>query len=147
MGGCHGVAQILEDIFSEPLKRLKSTRCGRLLIGIGVFAFCNIAWIFFRAESLGDAIYVIKSITYNINAPLKYIQNNIGLNLSELAKIVVSIALVAAFDAVSVKQDVFALLEKWPKAVRWMCGYVLIAMIMWYGLNSSGANQFVYFQF
>ncbi len=58
-GIMHGLAMIIEGALWEYLKRIPS-----LIRGILTFGFVNIAWIFFRAESIGDALAMIKCILH-----------------------------------------------------------------------------------
>lgn len=74
-GGIHGVAQILESIFERPIRRIKATGIGKILSWAIVFIFCNIAWIFFRAPSISDAVYVLTNLFYGIQNPVYYVMN------------------------------------------------------------------------
>lgn len=56
-GILHGSVMVIERIYKERMKRLHPA-----LAWIMTFAFINIAWIFFRADSVGDAFAMIKQI-------------------------------------------------------------------------------------
>lgn len=146
-GGLHGFAQILENIFMKPIKKLKSRKFGRIVTGLTVFIFCNLAWVFFRADSISDAIYVITHMLDGITSPTTYLYNSIGLNRFEILKIALVIAVVTIYDYISLKHDVIILINKLPKGIRWTLGYVLVLAILYCSISNLGENQFVYFQF
>jgi len=140
-GGIHGVAQVLEKIFGFSPK--KESICSKVIHWALVFTFCNIAWVFFRAESLGDAIFIVQNLKFILYAPTSYI----GLSKFICLYLLVSISIVFVFDYISLKQDVIALLQRKSNITNLAFLYMLIAFIL-FGLNNSiGSNQFVYFQF
>jgi D-alanyl-lipoteichoic acid acyltransferase DltB (MBOAT superfamily) len=63
-GGLHGGAQVVEHWFRDRrtargLPLVEPSRGGRIVRRILVFHFITLAWIFFRADSFGDAAHVI----------------------------------------------------------------------------------------
>ena len=58
-GGIHGAAQILENVFMKGLHAVRTKKVGKFFMTLGVFIFCSLAWIFFRADTFADAFYVI----------------------------------------------------------------------------------------
>ena len=109
-GGIHGIAQVVEN-HCFPLK--KGTPKGwRFLRWLGVFVFCNIAWVFFRAESLKDAWYVLTQAALSLTRPGSFFPGVTGLEMNDLCFILFSIGLVAGFDFLSLKQDVIALVSR-----------------------------------
>lgn len=146
-GGIHGIAQIIEDSCSEKLNKIRNSRIGKVILTLIVFAFCNIAWIFFRAESVSDALYVITHMFDNILSPSVYLQNSIGLSEKELILILCLIGIAALYDYYSLKEDVMSTVNRWQKMIRILVGYILIIFMIWGLFDSAGTNQFVYFQF
>lgn len=56
-GMMHGIAMVIERIFKNKISRLSP-----VLSWLFTFSFINIAWIFFRAENITDALLLIKQI-------------------------------------------------------------------------------------
>lgn len=145
-GGIHGTAQIAEDV----LKKMNFSKRGlnKYISMSLVFIFCNFAWIFFRASSIHDAIYILKYMFYGINQPLNYIRQgyiDLGIGKTVIAKICIPLLLLMAFDWLNRNQDVILIISKWKLAYRWLAYYsILLLIIIW---GNFGSSQFVYFQF
>ena len=60
-GALHGVMQIIENLLKKVLDPFRKNRAGHVVSVIFVFLFTCFAWVFFRAQSFTDAIYVIKT--------------------------------------------------------------------------------------
>lgn len=58
-GALHGIAMIFNRLFNDKINRLHPT-----FLWITTFIFINITWIFFRADSVSDAILFLKQIIY-----------------------------------------------------------------------------------
>ena len=144
-GGIHGLLQIAEKTFATPIKKLKSNRLGRAISWFVVFVLCSIAWVFFRADSVSDAVYVIGHSLQGITSPGQYLVNNIGLGGSKYVTIAFSLAVLTAFDLIDEKRGFFESLSKRPTVVRHIVYILLLVMIMF--LKASGEAAFVYFKF
>lgn len=57
-GGIHGAAVVLNKAFKESIAKIP-----RILSWMITFAFVNIAWVLFRAESFGDALEVFHNLS------------------------------------------------------------------------------------
>lgn len=146
-GGIHGILQVIEDFTSKPLQQIRQTKIGRVALGIIVFILCNLAWVFFRANTIDDAIYVIIHCLDGITDISKYLYNDIGLNRFILLRIMLSICAVMLFDYLALKNDVLTCFSKFSKKIRVLVEYSFIGIILFTLINSLGTNQFVYFQF
>lgn len=133
LGGIHGLAQIFEKIFSSNKKSL--------LHWFIVFIFCNVTWVFFRAENFKDAVYIFTHIFSKIT-----LTSNIGLSKRKLLFCFVNIMIIAIYDYFSLKNNVINIASK-HKYVTLFIEYMLIAIIIVALLFGNGSNQFVYFQF
>ena len=56
-GAMHGVLNVLTKIFKKQIDRVPG-----LINWLGTFAFVNLAWLFFRAETISDAVHIISKI-------------------------------------------------------------------------------------
>lgn len=144
-GGIHGIAQIAEK--AVRLDKPKNTRLGRLGAGLAVFVFCNFAWVFFRADSFRQVLYVISRVFSGLGDLSTYVHTNTGPDLAATLYSLLVIAVVGVFDWLSLKYDVLKKLGGTNKYIRLGVEYLLLlwTWIAWY--NSVGENPFVYFQF
>lgn len=143
-GGIHGLAQAVEHYMFLYKKRKRT-----LLSTISVFGFCTFAWIFFRAENISDAIWILQHIfdgvMYN---PLMFLKNGfrvMGLGKLRLFELGSAIVLLIAYDFANLKIDVIAAIGELSAHVRWGVYYLFVILIIYMG--SFGSSQFIYFQF
>lgn len=118
----------------------------------GTFALVSIAWIFFRANSLGDALYILNH-AFNfapavaLDAPFA---QAVGLLMPASVELALSGLLIAGLltvDAVDARVGLDHALNGLPAVVRWGLYYAAGAAVLLSGLYGSGAQQFIYFQF
>jgi D-alanyl-lipoteichoic acid acyltransferase DltB (MBOAT superfamily) len=123
----------------------------RLYQTLTTFALVCFAWIFFRANSAVDAIYIIR----NLNISDYYvlfdgsIMDSLGLDRKEFDIAMLSIVLLFFIELLGAKVDLFAKLQKQHLLFRWLVYYALIFYIIifgYYGLSYS-TPEFIYFQF
>ncbi len=148
-GALHGLYMILGVLmaplfarFFEPLRR---ARLGLLADGIAMlvtFHLVVLAWVFFRAESLGDATYILSNFLTDFQFRLG--GYGIGLGVVTTALLGASILLMEGGDFL--RNRPWFKLVKQPMWVRWSAYYVVVMAILLLGEFQSDA-QFIYFQF
>lgn len=145
-GGVHGLAQVIEKAL-----RLDKRPTGKLLSllkTVVVFAFVNLAWVLFRAQTLPDAWYVLAHLFEGISAPFQYIKsgfNDIGVHKGVLfVAIVFYIVPLFARDALALRRESGDIRIR--KGVEWV-GYVLLGLMIAFLSSKGVAAEFVYFQF
>lgn len=144
-GGIHGCAQIVENILQ--LHKKKKTKYLSMVI---VFLFVTFAWIFFRADTLQEAGYIIRYMFDGILSPITYIRNGLaalGIRRKTYIRIGISLVVLLIFDWVSLHRDPLAEISKLPRIARWGIYYLLGMILIVYCFSNVGENQFVYFQF
>ena len=143
-GGIHGLAQVIEKVFG--LGKKERGKFGKVLSWFVVFLFCNLAWVFFRADSFADALYVIQHAIPGIGDIGSFGHINMGPDRRSLRYILAVIFLVAVYDYATLKHDVINVLKN-KKIPCLVIEYVLVCLIIVAMVNGTGSNQFVYFQF
>lgn len=155
-GGLHGAYQVIGDILS-PAKRKIIRRFNirtnefnyKLLQVIITFILVDFAWIFFRANTFGDAIILIKNMFY-FN-PWIFIDNsiyNLGLDSKEFFVAIISIILVLAMNLLQRKKDFALHFSKQNIVFRWLVYLTAVIAILIFGMfEGYDAQQFIYFQF
>ena len=101
----------------------------------------TVAWVFFRAASVNDALYVLGHLFGGHGDSLFAHQSRRELGIGGLAAMVV-----AAVDWLQARGGAGGLLARQPAGVRWMVYYALGYGILLLGAFNSSA-QFIYFQF
>lgn len=142
-GGMHGIALVMENCLSRFLS--VKGRLGKIVSGLTVFIFCNLAWVMFRASSVNDFCLIISNLWTGLGNWAEFKKSTIGLNASVLRGIAWTIAVLMLYDFVSVKSDVLKWLATRNIAVRWA---VYLAIVFYIILNMPlQSSSFIYFQF
>ncbi len=146
-GGIHGFLQVIEKALHIKAPKSKNAkRIFDIFSVLIVFFICNIAWVFFRAENLPDAIHVIKAAFVTLSRGAAYFHTNIGITPVILVKIIFCIILLAVFDYFSLKTDVIAWISSKKLFVRWFF-YIFIIILIIICIPVSNQTTFIYFQF
>ena len=121
----------------------------KILQVICTFILVDFAWIFFRASTLSDSIYIIKNL-FVINLGTLYDKSlhNIGLDEKDLY---LSILLILFLIIVQIKQrktKIIDAINSQPIYIRWGIYFAGIYSIITFGYYGQGhESQFIYFQF
>lgn len=151
-GTIHGVGRVTENIF-EKVKGESSETDGlfsRMLKTIFVFAFCTLAWIVFRANSIGDVGYIFSSMLKGISSPASYIfeaRKAFGVGRRNYLFILLVLSLLGCGDYAGKRTSIARYMDSIPKVFRIALYYVLVIMCICAFGKNSGSNPFVYFQF
>lgn len=140
-------------IFSNMTKQLR----GRLSSVIGlwrwprfhsalnivfIFALTNIAWVFFRADSLADALYIVSNFFVG-GSNFGDLKNIFGLDY--LIIVSAAIILMEMVHFMQRHNQIKAFFTTKPAWIRWGVYFMLIVWILLFGLFEN--VQFIYFQF
>lgn len=120
----------------------------RMLAWALTFAFVTLCWVFFRANSLDDALYILanalplggQDIVQPFSMALLPAQTELMLSCW-------LIGFLLLVDYGLQQQSLARFVARWPVVVRWVGYYGLGAAVIWSGLYGTGAQQFIYFQF
>lgn len=147
-GGLHGLARVGEERLGLS-RRSASSAPGRALRALLVFLFASAAWVFFRADTLESALYVLGHVFSGIAAPGVYLRAALAFTGEHLfiskKLLLAALLLLTAFDAVSLRADVYALLDRSPRFARW--GLYLAVGLVTLLFHYHGDVSFIYFQF
>lgn len=120
-----------------------------LLRSLTTFGMVTFAWIFFRANSLADAGYIVTrmfsgwSKTLSVQGLVDAV--HFGLLKKELAVAAVSVLFLLLVHLLRKKDTFEQWLIKQPPAARWTFYLGLVLWILTFG--ESGAGSFIYFNF
>lgn len=146
-GGLHGTAQVCENLAGVKKKEKHDPIWFiRVLV---VFIFVTIAWIFFRASSIRDAIYVIGNAFSGIGSVKAYIVSGahaLGIGkVAALKTIILYLLPLMIYDYISLKTDICDWIGKRSAGIRY--AYICIVAIAILTFGYVGQSTFVYFQF
>lgn len=114
------------------------------MMQIGVtFILINIGWIFFRANSLDDAWYIITHI-HIINGINDSIMS-LGLRRLELLIAVISITFMIFVHILQENKSIMSYFSRKPRWAKWTIYIIFINLILSFGVFNY--TQFIYFQF
>lgn len=148
-GMMHGIAMVLNRIFKTEYRKIPK------IIQWGLtFVFVNITWVFFRAESITDALNMLKQVfvgewSFTVNAELTEtllqptfisIANRIsGLPIALVVFYVSALLAVLLLKNSNEKLNTFK-----PNFVTWAWTYLLLILSV---LSVSGVSTFLYSNF
>lgn len=149
-GGIHGLLQIIETwIYPKTRKGIEVKRRRHFWQLPVTFVLLCFTWIFFRANSITDAFWIISRLFWDIGRPLNYVHTCIiCLGVSPIAAIgmLLSAVILAVYDLASLKCDVISTFSKQKCFVRWPV-YILLLVVIILFAPKGVATEFIYFQF
>ena len=155
-GALHGVylliGKLTRPVKDRILDKLKISRENKLLgfmSGLITFALVCFAWILFRARSMREALYVIKSL-FTFKEYILSIDKTLSLmNMStnDLALIFTSIIILAGVQIAQSNISIREAMEKTAWPIRWAVYLFLIFGIILLGYYGVGDSSFIYFSF
>ena len=157
-GGIHGVCQIIENRIKEAVAKtgdLKTDRAdakGKPISGpvkavLTLITFCVVsyAWMFFRANSISEAFYIVRSMFTDLS--LSGAMAQMTMSGKSVVKTTAAIVLLIIFDCFNEKRDLLKELNRLPSFVRFAV-YVLAAIVVIaLKVNNNYAQEFIYFRF
>jgi D-alanyl-lipoteichoic acid acyltransferase DltB (MBOAT superfamily) len=113
---------------------------GAMLLTFSATVF---AWIFFRAENIAQAVYIIKKIfSDSFYLPVKFMT----ISDAWVAGVFVLVMILIDWKGREYEHTLKALGLKWNKYVRYAFYYAIMGVIIYMFWNTE-EQQFIYFQF
>ncbi len=153
-GVLHALYFLLTRWLAEPATALRETMGLRsdswAIVAFQVtvtFSLVTFAWIFFRANSVDDAFYIINNILvgwpgFSLEALSSIIQR---LNMTYVMISFSTAALLIVVEYIQQKDMGAEWFQRKPAAFRWVSYYTLAGLIL--VLGDFGRSKFIYFQF
>lgn len=153
-GALHGfylvfglITQKYRDRFNQVLRIDKAP----IISTISTFVLVAFAWIFFRANSVDSAFYIVKHMFTGIPDVVHQLVNNqpvlesMGLKKNDFALSILLIIFLETVHYVQGKKSLSDIFVQKPAYVRWAVYYGVILAIIFLGVFEN--RQFIYFQF
>ncbi len=149
-GGLHGLLQVIETLLYPKTRKGVEVKRKKHWWQLPItFLLLCFTWIFFRANSITDAVWIIKKLFWDIGRPMVYLQTCViclGLTKAAAIGILTSIAVLTIYDLLSLKGDVIAAFSRQKFFIRWPV-YVLFLIAIALFSSKNVATEFIYFQF
>ncbi len=158
-GGLNGFYQVAGDVLMPMRTRLrhvfrleKTGKIYRLLQTSVSFLLVDFAWIFFRADSAGRALRMIRGMIVDFDPSVLWDGSlyQFGIMRAEFGFLILMIMLLAVVDMLhDRKKYVLDIMSKWHWSVRTcLCACMLMTVIIFgiYGVNYD-VSSFIYFAF
>ncbi len=152
-GALHGMYLVGELLLQQPLQGLvhllyldRVPRLLRFLRMAIVFHLVLFAWVFFRARSVSDALFILEQLGTLVRwqSVATWLPNNLPISSFTVLILLFSIGLMELIEHLRSRQQLQLTMR--PQWIRWASYYALVILILLFGeLNAHG--QFIYFQF
>jgi D-alanyl-lipoteichoic acid acyltransferase DltB (MBOAT superfamily) len=146
-GGLHGFYQfislITKNIRDKLVLQLHIPQSVRAVFAtLFTFHLVLFSWVFFRANRMSDALYVVKTVFTNFGTLTRMTASWGKYNFSIAIGAIIILLL---FELVRFNSDLEKLTRRTPVSLRWAVYYGLILLIILFGVDAN--SQFIYFQF
>jgi len=146
-GALHGFYQIVEMWKKSLLQKHQGLQKIRLpniyrqtTNGLVTFTLVYLAWIFFRANNVGDAFYILQNAFVFNDEPVNLFQFKADMTISWIA-----IAFLLITEILEETIGLYNKLARLPRVVKWSMFVLLLLSIM--VLGKWNESDFLYFQF
>ncbi|WP_443634540.1 MBOAT family O-acyltransferase [Candidatus Marifrigoribacter sp. Uisw_064] len=152
-GFIHGVIIVIEKAtdnyktsFFKKIRIDKNNLLERTLFLMITFSIVCFAWIFFRANSFTDSMYIVQNL-FKFDPELKNFYS-LGLVSSEFNLALVAIIALLGFDYFHRKYNAFKALNRMHFLVRSVFYVIIAFIIIIFGIyGNDSVSEFIYFQF
>jgi D-alanyl-lipoteichoic acid acyltransferase DltB (MBOAT superfamily) len=116
---------------------------------ITTFILIAVAWVFFRAHTIRDAFFILKSVCTDTAGNVLGLMHHVPLeNIASKSDLLMGFAAILFLELVHIAQNrgsILQFIDSKPKLVRWGIYYVFVLLLL---IGSTSIHsQFIYFQF
>ncbi|MCA9893984.1 MAG: MBOAT family protein, partial [Anaerolineae bacterium] len=148
-GGLHGLMVAVQTLFQRRGWHIFPRGwVGSFIAWLLTMTFVCVTLVFFRANSLDDAIYVFTHAAqpYGNDIMAPFSEGLLGA-ITEFWLSWALILLLFAVDGLLAKSSLSLLISRVKSVPRWALYYAVAAAVIFSGLYGTGAATFIYFQF
>lgn len=149
-GGIHGICQIIENRIKEAtgLTREKEktlTKPVKILLTLLTFCIVSYAWMFFRANSISEAFYIVRSMFTDLS--ISGAMEQMTMSGRSVVKTTLAIILLIIFDLFNERKDMLMQLSRLKAPLKWVIYIVSAIVVIALKVNNQFAQEFIYFKF
>lgn len=115
------------------------------------FTLITFAWVFFRANTVSDAFYILQKSIAGLPAEISDLYHRLPLDLDlglSKSELLIAVAAIVGMELIHALQHRYQLgdwLKSQPLFVRWSIYYAAVFIILFFGIYEN--RPFIYFQF
>ena len=151
-GALHGLFMVV-SIMTEGIRNKISEKTGlskfqnlhNAIKIITTFSLVSFTYIFFRANSLSDAFYIITNLTTNIGNGLNGVFLGSDINMENMIIALTAVIVLLAVNILQERESIIDFISNKSSIFRWSSYVALIMVILIFGAFNN--IQFIYFQF
>jgi len=136
-GALHGIYYLLEKFFPVEIFK-KQNMFNRIIKIIFVFTLVNLAWIFFRSESVSIAWTLLRNC-------FDFTLTSLNFSRPLLLKNFILIGILFTVNIIERKKDIVSYVSDKSTIARWSIYYATILILIEFG--NYGIQEFIYFRF
>ncbi len=148
-GLLHGIYSAIDSFFSEKgLSRIRSGIIGRIF----TFGAVSFAWIFFRAQSVAEAVGYISGMLTPGRWLVSFVEDKraMGLYIHDMVVLMVMIAVALGLEIAAYRKNVtipeLMIAQRYP--VRYLAVFIMVLVIVIFGIyGPDTVNRLIYMQF
>ena len=149
-GALHGIFMVVSVWWSQTKRSIRRsfTLSSRLAAGLRILVTFNLVcftWIFFRANSLADALYIVSHLFSNLGNPTLLLGLMPGGAYDWMIVMAALLLLVAAHLVQAQKGSLRQVVRAQPIWLRWSLYFAFVLAI--FILGKFGATEFIYSRF
>lgn len=141
-GAIHGAALVVQEAV-EKVAGAPVSRLARWSVQLGTLVFVCLAWVPFRAASLGDTWYIWRHL-WPAPLPMSTLARPAG-NGQEFLGMLAALGVLVVLDVIDARFGLWESIARWPRPARWGVYYAAGFSVLWLGV--WGHYDFIYFQF
>jgi len=150
---CHHLTQPMRHNIAIFLRLAQFPQLYHIVQIIVTFSLVNFLWIFFRADTISDAYYIVTHLPTGWPEAFAFQElANVASTVfghSDFSFIAITltlwVVLIVVMFAVEYHEHPHHLFQNWPSSARWPAYWLVILAI--FALGSFGSSPFIYFQF
>ena len=149
-GGIHGAAQIIENRIKEAIgltrdREKNLSRPVKLLLTILTFLIVSYAWMFFRANSISEALYIVRNMFTSFN--IKDAMAQMTMSTKSVIKTTAAIVLLMIYDHFNEREDLLLKMNRLKAPLRWVIYIASAILVIALKTHNTEIQEFIYFKF
>lgn len=137
-GMLHGLYYLLEQMWQKKIVKPHAIKIPNIVKSLFIFAFVNLAWVFFRSESVTIALILLKN-------SLMLHETSLNFDRPMLLRNFVLIGFLLLVQFIERRQNIVDYVSSKPFWIRnWIYWSVLLLILF---LGNFGIKEFIYFRF
>lgn len=151
-GGIHGLCQVVEYIIEKAIKgknaskeKKEEKKFVRILKICITFFIVMIAWVFFRADSISDALLAFSKIS--LEGGIFLTCGMLCISKFQIVEIIVMLIAIVLYDIFSEKYDLVEKFGKLKWPFRWLFYLIVGTGAVIFALHSGVSADFIYMKF